>query len=173
MQKSNEERLADIENSINRLTKMQGYMFRTLLILRKTVHLFEARQATGTSALVSMESRHRRRDRSLMFLFGGLTAISVANSIFSIDFTALDFTAKFVLGTFYTLGVICFILACLEYYWVESQSREATQELTRTKEVLDVAREEDTALEDEMARILAGWKELFPDDLASEPRPED
>ena len=175
MKKSTEERLANIQSDVIKLIKMQSHIFRVLSIVRKTVRLFEAREASATAALVSTESYHRLMNRSWVFIFGALTAISVANSVFaisSIDFTALDFNTKFVLITFYILGVICFAFAGSDYYRARSQSGEVKQELSRIKEVIDVAREEEKTIKDELARVLAEWKELVPDDSVNESKSE-
>ena len=173
MQKSTEERLADIESTISRLTKMQGCVFRLLLVLRKTVHVFEARVATSTLMTLSLESYRQHGNRFLAFTFGAITAFGGSASLLALYYAKQD--SDFI-GISAVLSVLFFVLlifAVLEYRQMNSELRKAKKETAQAKEVIDAVREKGVTLDEELAQVLTEWKELVPDDLVNEPKSED
>ena len=178
MQKPIEERLGDIESDIARLTKMQGYVFRLLLLLRKTVHLFEARVATSDLITTSRESYHQSENHFLVLMFGGITAVGVAASLLALYFATLRSVFIYTSAVLFILCFVLFILGFLEYRYIKSQIRKAKEKTAQTKEVINTIKEGEATLDEELARVLAKWKELVPDDLVSEssngtPEPKD
>jgi predicted signal transduction protein with EAL and GGDEF domain len=173
MEKSNEECLADIENSITRLTKMQGCAFRLLSVLRKTVHLFEARVAALTLITVSLEAYRQHGNRFLAFTFGAITVFGGSASLLALYFATEDPTFIRMSTVLFVLFFVLLILAVLEYRQMNSLLREAKKETILAKEITDAAKEEGVSLDEELAQVLAAWKKLVPDDLVSEHKPED
>jgi len=173
MQKSIEERLADIESGITRLTKMQNYVLRVLLILHKTSALLGRSEQSITEAKRSLESAHRRGDRFLVLMFGAIAVMSLATSTISLYFTTLD-------SNFIVMSIVCFILffvlllfGFLEYRRENRQFQVAEQKLTQAEEVVDIVGKEVAASDEDLAQVVAEWKELVLDDLVSEPKSED
>jgi hypothetical protein len=178
MQKSIEERLADIESSITRMTKMQGCMLRVLLILHKTSLLFGRSERSLTEVEQSLESTDRGMDRFLVLFFGAITMLGLATSMLSLYFATMDATARVLSIVFSILALVWFILGFLEYRRVRSQFRGAKKKLTQTEEVVESIEKEVAAANDNLAQIVAEWKELVPDDLATKsgngtPEPKD
>lgn len=178
MQKPTEERLADIESGITRITKMQGCVFRALLILHRISSLFGTSEQSLTGVEESLGFAHRRMDRSLVLMFGAIAVVGIATSMSSLYFATLD-------RAFRVMSAVCFIsvfgfffLSFLEYRRANSQFQVAEQKLTRTKEVVDIVRQEVAASDEELRQVVAEWKELVPNDLVSEskngtPEPKD
>ena len=173
MKKPTEERLSEIENNITKLTKMQGCVFRLLLVLRKTVHVFEARVATSTLMTLSLESYRQHGNRFLAFTFGAITAIGGGASLLALYYSNQDSDFIRISTVLFILCFVLFIFAVLEHRQMNSELREAKKETTQAKEVVDAAREEALALDEELAQVLAEWKELVPDDSVSEPKSEE
>jgi len=170
MQKSIEERLGDIESGITRLTKMQGCVFRLLLVLRKTIRVFEARVATSTLMTLSLESYRQHGNRFLAFTFGAMTALGGSASLLALYYAKQDSDFIRISTALLVLSFVLLIFAVLEYRQMNSELREAKKETTQAKELIDAAREDGVALNEELAQVLAEWKELFPDDSVSEPK---
>ena len=173
MQKSIEEHLAGIESSITRLVKTQGYVLRSLFILHKQSVLFTRSERSLTEFKESLESAHQRIDRSLVLMFGAITMMGVATSMLALYYATQR-------SFFIVASIVCFILvlvfvffAFLEYRRSNSQFQVAEQKLTQAEEVVDIVGEEVAASDDDLAHVGAEWKELFPDDLVSEPKSED
>ena len=85
-------------------------------------------------------------------------------------------------SVFIVTSIVCFIsvfvfifFGFLEYRRSNSQFQVAEQKLTRTEKVVDSVREEVAASDEELAQVVADWKELtpVPADLVSEPKSED
>jgi len=173
MKKSNEERLTDIGSSITRLAKMQGCVFKALLILHKTSGLFGKSEQFFTEANVSLESYHRHGDRSLTLMFGAIAVMGIATSMLAVYFTTLN-------SNFVVMSTVCFIsffillfFGFLEHRHANSQFQIARRALTEAKEIVVIVRETVAASDKDMTHVVAEWKELVPDDLVSEPKLED
>ena len=173
MQKSTEERLADIESNINRLTKMESCVFKALLILRKTVQLFETRESTSTSVIVSLESYRQHGNRFLALIFGAITVMAFGTSMLALYFATLNSNLIVMFIVCFVLFFVLFLFGFLEYRSANSQYREGKKELTQTKEIIDIVRKEEAVLDDALAQVVAEWKKLIPDDLVSEPKSEE
>lgn len=173
MKKSNEERLADIECSITRLTKMHDCVFKVLSIQHKVFKLFEKREEAFNSSVLTIESAQRRVDRSLIFAFGGLGAAGVVASISSASSGTKDFVDITLLAFFYILAAVSFFYGVSEYRGGRNKVQEMRMEFMRAGEFVQGARKEKMVLDNELAQVEAEWRELVPDDLVSEPKSED
>lgn len=175
MQKSNEERLADIESGITRLVRTQGYVLRSLFILHKQSVSFTRSERSLTQFKESLESAHQRMDRSLVLMFGAITMMGVAASMVALYY-ATQRSSYIVVSivSFISVFVLIFF-GVLESRRSDKQLQAAEQKLTQTENVVDRVGEEIAASNKELAEIVAEWKELtaVPDDLASEPKSED
>lgn len=167
MQKTIEERLADIESSLTRLTKMQGCVFGALLILHKTSALFGRSERALTSVEESLEPIHRGMDRYLIFMFGGITMLGVAISMTSLYLVTLDFVFKVLSIVFSILTLVSFFFGFWEYSQVRRQHQEAKRKLTQAGEVLVGVEKEVAATDNDLAQVLAEWKELALDELVN------
>ena len=173
MKKSAEERLTDIEGGITRLTKMQGYLLRALIILHKTSAFFGRSERSLTEFRESLEFYHRHRDRFLALVFGAIAVLSLGTSTMALYFTTQN-------SNFIVMFIVCFILFFVllflgvsEYRHANSEFQIATQKLTQAGEVVDIVGKEVAASNEELAQVVAEWKELVPDDLVSEAKSED
>lgn len=170
MQKSIEERLADIESGITRLTKMQGCMLNALLLMEETSMLIRRTELSVTSAKESLKSINQGMDRFIVLFFGAITMLGIATSMLSLYLVTLDFTARVLSIVFPILALVCFFLGFLEYRRASSQIRVTRKTFAQRGEDSASTREEAKAIDDALAQILAEWKELVPDDLVSESR---
>lgn len=165
MQKPTNEHLADIKSDISRLNKMQGCVFRLLLVLRKRAYVFEARVASSTLITVSLESYHQHGNRFLAFTFGGITVFGGSASLLALYFATQESAFIRMSIVLFVLFFVLLIFAVLDYRQMNSQLQEARKATTQAKEVADAASEEAVALNGELEQVLAEWKELVPDDL--------
>jgi hypothetical protein len=172
MKKSIEERLADIESDIARLTKMQGCVLKVLLILHKTSSSTKRSEGALTLSKVYIESAHRSVDYFLMFFFGTISATGFVTSMYSLYFATLDIVYRVFAIVFSVLTLVLIFFTFLRYRRTSSQLREAEKMMTQTVEVVDSVAEEMAAADDNLAQALAELEELnlAPDDLASESR---
>ena len=168
MQKSTEERLANIESSITRLTKMQDCVFKALLILHKTFELFEKREEAFDSVVLSMKSAHRRMDRSLPFMVGSIGILGFIASMYFENSATMDFIIRVMLILIGIAALALFFYGLSQFHRARSEFQEIKMELTQKGEVVPGAREEKRTLDDELAQVEAEWKELVPDELISE-----
>jgi len=175
MQKSNEERLADIESSITRLVMAQGYVLRSLLILHNISVSFTRSERSLTEFKESLESARQRADRSLVLMFGAITMMGVAASMVALYY-ATQRSSYLVISivSFISVFVLIFF-GVLESRRSNSQFQIAEQKLTQTENIVDRVGEEVAASDKELEQIVAEWKELIPvpDDLESGPKSED
>lgn len=170
MKRSTDERLADIESSITRLTKMQDCMFHVLLTLHKASSLINRAERAVNFFEASIESINQSINHSLVFMFGAWTLMGIAVSM-SFSFSATQRVTFRV--TTIGLGVVALVLgiyAVLQYRRASSQIQEAKKKLTQTYEVFESLGKEGTTVDDALAQALAEWKELASDDLVSEAR---
>jgi uncharacterized membrane-anchored protein len=167
MQKSTEERLADIESGITRLTKMQGCVLEVLLVMQKTSMLLRRTERALTSVEGSLEPAERDMDRFLVLFFGSMTMLAIAISLSVVNSATPNFSARVLSIVFSILALAFFIIGFFEYRRASGRVREAKKKLTQTDEVLESAEEEATALGDDLAQVSAEWKKLVPDDLAT------
>jgi hypothetical protein len=168
VEKSTEERLADIESGITNLTKMQGCLFRALLILHRISSLLGRSERSLTELEESLGFAHRRMDRSLVLMFGAIAVVGIATSMYSLYFATLD-------RAFRVMSAVCFIsvfgfffFSFLEYRRANSQFHVAQQKLTQARGVVDLVGKEVAASDEELGQVVTEWKELVPDDLVSE-----
>ena len=173
MKKPTEGRLADIESGITKLTKMQGRMFNVFLILHKMSSVTKRSEGAFTLSKESIESAHRSKDRLYIFFFGVISATAFTTSIFSLYFVTQNILYRVFAIVFGVLTLLLILLTFSQYRRSSSQSREAEKISAQSGEYLASAGKEEEALDAELAQALAEWKELFPDDLASEPKSED
>lgn len=173
MQKSIEERLADIESGITRLTKMQGCVLKVLLILDKKSSVIKRSEGAFTLSKESIESSHRSKDRLYIFFFGVISAMAFTTSVFSLYHATQDMFFRVFTIVFGVLTLVLVLLMLLQYRRSSSQSREAEKVSAQSGEYLASAGKEEEALDAELAQALAEWKELVPDDLVSEHKSED
>ena len=173
MKKTTEERLANIESDISRLTKMQGCMFKVLLILHKMSSVIKRSEGAFTLSKESIESAHRSKDRSYIFFFGVISATAFTTSVFSLYRATQDMFFRVFAIVFGILTLVLVLLTFSQYRRSSSQSREAEKISAQSGEYLASAGKEEEALDAELAQALAEWKELVPDDSVSEPKWED
>ena len=168
MKRSTEERLADIESGITRLTKMQSCMFNALLTMHKASSLINRAERAVSFFGVPLESINQSINRSLVFMFGAMTLMGVAVSMSSL-FSATQRLAFRV--TTIGLGVVALVFliyAFLQYRSADNQIQGAKKKLTQTYEGFESFGKEATAVDDALTQASAEWKELVPDDLVSE-----
>jgi uncharacterized membrane protein len=149
---------------------MQGCVFGAVLNLPEMSKLFQRREAISTSAVISLESASRHRDRFLAFVFGAIAVLSLAFSAFALYFVTL-------VSSGIVMSIVCFILIFVLFFFAVLEHRQAKREfqasVKETEEDTEIIREEEAALNYDLAQIVALWNELVPDDSASEPKSED
>ena len=173
MKKSIEERLTDIESNVTRLTKMQGCVFNVLLLLDRASSLVNKSERAVSFYKVPLESIYQNVNHSLVFMFGAMAFIGVAATMFSLYLTTQDLSyrvAGIVVGIW---GLATAIYAVLMHRRASSQIRGVKEKLTQTDESFESFKKEAASLDQALARILAEWRELVPDDLAGESKSED
>jgi Flp pilus assembly protein TadB len=174
MKKSIEERLADIESNITRLTKMQNCVFNLLQAQHKISTFMSETEWSMSSLKQSVESVSQNEDYSLRFMFGALTAMGIALSMTVVYSTTEDFVAGILSLMSFALAVVLFFLSVRYDRRVRSQRKTFFQkEWPEAQEQTQRVKEEAAALDDALAQVVAEWKKLIPDDLASEPKSED
>ena len=169
MKKSTEERLADIEGGITRLTKMQGCVFNVLLTLDKISMLIRRAERSTSSLEESVEFTSQAMDDSFRFMFGTITTLGITISITALYLVTKDFLLI-------VLIIICFALTGSFFFLSVRYNRRAKsqrktffrREWPQAREQSRSDKEEAAALDDVLAQVLAEWKELSPDDLVSE-----
>jgi len=170
MKKPTEEHLADIESGITKLIQAQGCILRSLFILHKQSILFTRSERSLTEFKESLESAHRRMDRSLVSMFGAVTVIGIGASMLALYYATRHSSFMITsIGCFISVFVLIFF-GFLDYRRSNSQFQAAEQKLTQTENIVDGVGEEIAASTKELAQIVAEWKELFPDDSVSEPK---
>lgn len=173
MEKPTEERLADIESGITRLTKMHRCVFNVLLIVRATALLTESMELDLTRAAVSVESISKPVNRSIIFMFGAMTLMGVSVSMLALYHTTLD-PAFRVATTILGLSALGLgIYAVFQYRRADSQIRVTEKTFAKIQEDSVSARESAKVLDDAIDQALAEWEELTPDDSVSESKSED
>lgn len=173
MKKSTEERLADIESGITRLTKMQGCVFNVLLILHNMASLIEKSELALNSGEVSLESINQIMNRSIVFMFGAMSLMGVSVSMTSLYLITQELAFRVVTIVVSVFAVVLGIYAVSQYRRASSQIRVARKTFAQRGEDLASTKEEAKALDAKLAQALAEWKELVPDDLVTESKSED
>lgn len=173
MEKSMEERLAGIEDSITRLTKMQGCVFGVLLILHKTSTLF--RKGEWSTRLLEgyVESSSRDVEYSLTFMFGAIATTGITLSMTAVYSTTGNFLSGVLSLVFFALTVFCLFLAFRYNRRASSERKTFWAQLPQAREQSQNVKEEAAALDDAMAQLLAEWKKLVPNDRVAEPKSGD
>ncbi len=170
MQKSTEERLADIENGITRLIRIQRYVPRMLIILQRISGAFIESELSITELKMYLESYHRHGDRFLAFMFGAIAAMSLGTSTIALYFATMN--SNFI-GMFTVCFILFFVLLFFgfrEYRREKSEHQEFEQTFAKHQRAIDRIEERLEELTDDLAQIVDEWNELVPDDLVSEPR---
>lgn len=170
MQKTIEERLADIDSSLTRLTKMQGCVFGVLLVLDNISTLGKRTEWSTRSLEESVESISRNVDYSLRFIFGTLATLGITISTSALYSTTKDFLLAVLSILSLALTGVLFFFAVRYDRRASSQRKTFHSELLQTREQSQSLKEQAVALNDTLAQIIATWRELVPHDLASEPR---
>jgi predicted ABC-type exoprotein transport system permease subunit len=152
---------------------MQGRMFNVLLILHKMSSVLKRSEGAFTLSKESIESAHRSKDRLYIFFFGVISATAFTTSVFSLYRATQDMFFRVFAIVFGVLTLVLVLVTFLQYRSTNSQFREAEKISAQSGEYLASAIKEEEALDAELAQALAEWKELFPNDLASEPKSED
>ena len=173
MEKTTEERLADIESGISRLTKMQGCMFNVLLILDKATSLSDRAERAVSSFEIPLSSVTDIANTSVVFMFGAFTMIGLSFALSSLYLTTQELAFRILAIVTGIVALALGIFAIFGHRTAKSQIKELKKKSTQTKEDYESFKKEAKALDAELAQALAEWKELFPDDLASEPKSKD
>jgi hypothetical protein len=160
MQKSTEERLADIESGITRLTKMQRCVFDMLLFLRKASVLGERAEQAFTSFEDSRGAFHRREDRGIVLLFGGVALVSLAISIYLLFSDTPDSGLRVAFLVFFFMALALMLFSVWELYRALRQHGAAQKTLIQTKEALERVREDEPAVNETLAQVLDEWNKL-------------
>ena len=168
MQKSIEERLADIESGITGLTKMQACALKVLSTLHQKSLLTKRSEQALTLGKESIESVRQNADRYLILMFGGITVMGVAISMASLYLATSNFAAKVLAIVYPILALVFLFSSFFDARKTRSQLREAEKMVTQTVEDLESAKEEMAAVDNDLAQAFAEWKELAHDDLVSE-----
>ena len=108
MKKSTEERLADIESGITKLTKVQCCVFKTLLILHKRSWMRERLEGSVTSVQASVEHVGQIVDHSYVLMFGSMAVLGVSVSMQAIYYATQDLFFRAM-----SIGLGVFALALL------------------------------------------------------------
>lgn len=173
MQKSIEDRLTDIERSIDRVAKTQVVVLKVLLLMRKTSASFDRTDRSLNAVKESLEPIHRYRDRDLVLIFGVITVLGVGYALLS-----LYLTTRHVIYGALSIAYIVLVFVLIFRMFVESrragdQLREAEKMMTQASKDVKSLTEEEASLEDDLTQVAAELKELFPDNSVSEPKSED
>ena len=173
MQKSTEERLAGIESSITRLTKMQGCVFNVLLVMHKISTLISRTEWYMSSLKESVESTSQNMGYAITFMFGTIAMMGITVSMSTLYSATKDFSFMVLCIACFALTVFFLFLAFRYNRRASSQRKTSERELLQAREQAQSDKGEAAALDDALAQALAEWKELVPDDLVSEPKSED
>jgi len=173
MKKPTEERLADIESGIAKLTKMQSCVFNMLLALHKISALISRTEWATSSLKESVESASQNMNYALTFMFGTIAMIGIIGSMIALYLTTKDFFFRVLSIASLALAVFFLFLAFRYNRRASSQRKTFETELLQAREQAQSAKEEAVALDGALAQVLAEWKEIAPDNLVSEPKSED
>ena len=170
MQKSVEERIAALESGINRVVKMQTCVFKLVQAEHRISTFINQREWDATSLKDSVESTHQYMNYSLTFMFGGVATWGISFSMLYAYSTTHNLVASVMTILTFIVGCISYFLA-VRYNRLANRQRETTMNEFRQAQSLNVT-EQAAALDNELTQVLAEWKELVPDDSASEPESE-
>jgi len=171
MQESIEDRIAAIENAIDRVAKMQTCVFRLVQAQHRISTFIGHRERDTTSLRDSTEFAHRYMDYSLTYMFGGMAATGIGFSLLYAYSAAHDSLLGVVVILMLIMSCTSWVLAA-RYNRLANRQRKASEGEFGRQQSLNI-REQATALDKELARVLAEWKELVRDDPANEPRSAD
>jgi hypothetical protein len=168
MRELSEERLTNIESGIARLGKMQTCVFDMLLILRRISEAAERPEQALTSVERVEEYSRQRQDRGIVLIFGAIAVISliISGSLFFADGENRVIGVMLLAFSFVALGLI--LLGIRELYRSWRYWQMAGRRLAELDGIVERVNEDETAINNTLARILAEWKELAPDDSTSE-----
>lgn len=173
MQKSIEERLVDIDGGITRLNKMHRCVFDMLLLLWKA-RVFTQRPDQALASIErAQESSRRHEDRAIVFIFGGIAFLSLN---ISMDLQSSNIQHPVIEAVSLVVPFMALILLLYglwELFRTWRQSRAARQELAQIGEIVERAKRDEKAINDTLARVLAEWKELAPDDSLDKLKSDD
>jgi len=173
MQKSIEERLADIENGVTRLTKMQACAYDTLRTQHKVSTFIMDHDWSLSSLERSVDSASQVTNYALTFMFGTIAALGISASM-SASYSVTKDLLTGILGlAFWVLSVVFFFFSFRYHRLANRQHKTINTELLQKREKSQSVKEEAAALDYALDQVLAEWKELVPDDMVSEPKSED
>lgn len=168
MQKSTEERLADIESGVTRLTKMQACVYEILRAQHK-ISTFIINQGGSLSSLEqSAESVHQIRNYSLTFMFGTIAALGISASMTATYPVTKDLLTGILGLSFWVLSLVFFVFSFRYHRLANRESKKINAVLSQKREKSQSVREEAASLDEALAQALAEWEELVPDDSISE-----
>jgi hypothetical protein len=171
MEKSIEERMAAIENAINRVAKMQTCVFRLVQAQHRISTFIGHREWDTTSLKDSTEFAHRYMNYSLTYMFGGMAATGIGFSLLYAYSVAHDFLLRVAVILMLIVSCTSWVLA-VRYNRLASRQRKTAESESGREQSLNI-REQAATLDNELARVLAEWKELVRDDLPNEPKSAD
>jgi hypothetical protein len=171
MQKSIEERIAALESGINRVVKMQTCVFKLVQAQHRISTFLDKTQWDMASVKDSVESVQQHMNNSVTFMFGSLATLGISLSMIYVYSGTHDFFAR-VSAIFTLILGSAFYVVAFRYNRLANKQRLAAKSELCLRLQLPNIKEEAATLDEEMARVLAEWEKLVPDDSASKLKSE-